>query len=196
MIALPFATTESGGLPYRLLLNQYNETLDFTFVDKGVPNRGVDDTFTKTMDQLVVTLDYQQVIRQVAAVDRPESTPAGPTDLPIHHEPGLFLNMINFTEAGLDVARRLQYLQVVNLEFFPRTDGLAGRIGWPHVSINTLERWRGKPFLGERPECEGQRSGLVVAAVPCVPLGASMPTKPPAMVASIVASDSGKFRPW
>lgn len=35
---------------------------------------------------------------------------------------------------------RLQYLQVVMLEFFPRADGLPGRIGWPHVSINTLVR--------------------------------------------------------
>jgi hypothetical protein len=37
---------------------------------------------------------------------------------------------------------RLQYLQVVMLEFFGRRDGLPGLIGWPHVSINTLE-WVG-----------------------------------------------------
>jgi hypothetical protein len=35
---------------------------------------------------------------------------------------------------------RLQYLQIVNLEFFPRRDGLPGRIIWPHVSINTLDK--------------------------------------------------------
>jgi hypothetical protein len=35
---------------------------------------------------------------------------------------------------------RLQYAQVVMLDFFDRTDGLPGRIGWPHISINTLER--------------------------------------------------------
>ncbi len=35
---------------------------------------------------------------------------------------------------------RLRYLQVVMLEFFPRFDGLPGRIGWPHVSINTLAK--------------------------------------------------------
>ena len=26
------------------------------------------------------------------------------------------------------------------LDFFPRRDGLPGRIGWPHVSINTLTK--------------------------------------------------------
>ena len=35
---------------------------------------------------------------------------------------------------------RLQYAQTVLLEFFPRVDGLPGRIIWPHVSINTLEK--------------------------------------------------------
>jgi hypothetical protein len=33
---------------------------------------------------------------------------------------------------------RLQYVQVVQLDFFPRFDGGPGRIKWPHVSINTL----------------------------------------------------------
>src|SRR6478609_7532281 len=35
---------------------------------------------------------------------------------------------------------RLQYVQVVQLDFFPRFDGGPGRIKWPHVSINTLEK--------------------------------------------------------
>lgn len=34
----------------------------------------------------------------------------------------------------------LQYLQVVMLQFFARTDGRPGLIHWPHVSINTLVR--------------------------------------------------------
>lgn len=273
MIALPFARTGPGTLNYRLLLNQYTETLNFTLVDKGVPNRGVNDDQTVQTDQLIVTLDYEQVIRQVAVVDRPRSNVAGAPGLAIHHEPGLFLNMINLND-GIDVGRlasiphgtsvlalgtssevsgvaqipavnglpvgvnqdlanpylepyrffhenpfdglfraipgfpgfdpvephrllerdnqgvnvqtttilemntttasggvsnipfierqadaasmkstfwiqrlrgiiprlRLQYLQIVNLEFFPRTDGRPGRIIWPHVSINTLEK--------------------------------------------------------
>lgn len=40
---------------------------------------------------------------------------------------------------------RLQYSQLIMLEFFPRRDGLPpgccpGLIQWPHVSINTLEK--------------------------------------------------------
>ena len=35
---------------------------------------------------------------------------------------------------------RLQYLQVVMLDFFPRLDGVPGLMGWPHVSVNTLAR--------------------------------------------------------
>ena len=35
---------------------------------------------------------------------------------------------------------RLQYVQVVQLDFFPRFDGGPGRIKWPHVSINTLQK--------------------------------------------------------
>ena len=39
-----------------------------------------------------------------------------------------------------DPKLRLQYSQVVILDFFPRRDGLPGLIRWPHVSINTLEK--------------------------------------------------------
>ena len=49
---------------------------------------------------------------------------------------------INELEADGDgnVELQLQYLQIVMLEFFPRRDGLPGRISWPHVSINTLTK--------------------------------------------------------
>ena len=73
MIALPFQAAPAGSAPFRLLMNQYNERLEFSFVDKGVPNRGLlrpklDPT---DFDQRVVTLDYQQSINQVATEDRP-----------------------------------------------------------------------------------------------------------------------------
>ena len=42
---------------------------------------------------------------------------------------------------------RLQYVQVVQLDFFPRLDGGPGRIKWPHVSINTLEKVTGEVKL-------------------------------------------------
>ncbi|MGH3781410.1 MAG: hypothetical protein ACRDRO_12485 [Pseudonocardiaceae bacterium] len=41
---------------------------------------------------------------------------------------------------GYSPTFRLQYLQVVNLDFFPRFDGLPGRVIWPHISINTLNK--------------------------------------------------------
>jgi hypothetical protein len=274
MIALPFGTPDNQ-LKYRLLLNQYNEELDFFLVDKGVPNRGIReaDGVVSELDQRLVTLDYEQEIRQFKVADFPATDEAhrGGENTPIHHEPGLWLHMLNESE-GLDIARlasvphgdsvlalgqsrtfvgppqipdvsglpigvgmdidndpylepyrrfrtpnaferlfdptipaellksanadvtikqttelkvdtrlgtggiknipfivnqanavemestfwieelaetdaygwprlRLQYLQIVMLEFFPRHDGVAGLIKWPHVSINTLE-WR------------------------------------------------------
>ena len=60
LIALPFATQSGAGFNYRLLMNQYNEELVFSLVDKRVPNRGIRrNGATQEADQLVVTLDYQ-----------------------------------------------------------------------------------------------------------------------------------------
>lgn len=275
MIALPFATEPGSPFNFRLLVNQYNEDLEFFLVDKGVPNRGIRrNGVTVDSDQLLVAMDYEQEIRQIAADDFPKSDKAGGPDLPIHHEPGLWLHLLDQVTDGLDVARlasiphgdavlalgrsssssdpvvippvdglpvgvahdlngpylapykhfhdnlfqglfdpvapqlllaqanvgvnitrttklevdtaidtggirnipfivkqanassmkstfwiqeladtddagrpklRLQYLQIVMLEFFARRDGLPGSIGWPHVSINTLE------WVGESP---------------------------------------------
>lgn len=104
MIALPFA---DGPFNYRLLLNQYNEDLIFTEVDKGVPNRGIDklDGNTIPADQLLVALDYQQIVTQIAAEDSPVSGLAGSPGAAIHHEPGLFLHMTNETLDGPNIAR-------------------------------------------------------------------------------------------
>jgi hypothetical protein len=100
MIALPFA---AGPFGYRLLLNQYDETLDFSLIDKPVPNRGIDGK--AQTDQLIATVDYTQQIVQVAAVDSPVSGEAGDPYLPIHHEPGLWLHMLNETTDDLNIAR-------------------------------------------------------------------------------------------
>jgi hypothetical protein len=96
MIALPFPTGENG---YRLLNNQYNETLEFHLVDNNVPNRGI------AGDQSLVTVDYVQSIEQIVAEDFPDSGLAGDPGLAIHHEPGLWLNMKNQTTNDLDIAR-------------------------------------------------------------------------------------------
>ncbi len=106
MIALPFATAPVP-LDYRLLLNQYDEQLEFKFVDNNVPNRGVEQNNpTRQTDQFVVTLDYQQTIQQVAATDSPDSGGlAGAAGAAIHHEPGLWLHMKNQITDGLNIAR-------------------------------------------------------------------------------------------
>ena len=52
---------------------------------------------------------------------------------------------------------RLQYLQIVMLDFFPRRDGLPGLIQWPHVSINTLEKVSNVPKTYDRP---GEQVGV------------------------------------
>ena len=106
MIALPFAGEGARCLNYRVLLNQYNEELKFTLVDKAVPNRGIrSDGTTTEPDQFVVTLDYEQTVTQIAAQDFPESGLAGGNSLAIHHEPGLWLHMTNKTTNGIDIGR-------------------------------------------------------------------------------------------
>jgi hypothetical protein len=120
MIALPFqkAPAPPAGFKFRVLMNQYNEELRFTFVDDDVPNRGLKRSGSPDSDQFVVTLDYQQKIAQVVAEDRPDSGGlAGEAGLPIHHEPGLWLYEKNrrstddqikgdrVSEVELDVAR-------------------------------------------------------------------------------------------
>ena len=108
MIALPF---EDGPFKYRLLVNQYDETLQFMLVDKKVPNRGIKRSDPDPAvpdpdpDQFLVTLDYQQSINQVAVEDFPVSGKAGAVGAAIHHEPGLFLNMTDERTEGIDIAR-------------------------------------------------------------------------------------------
>jgi hypothetical protein len=113
MIALPFA---DGPFNYRLLVNQYNETLKFTTVSEDVPNRGLiikgceygDDRKVKKGnrgDQFVAALDYEQSITQIAQEDSPESGLAGNKCDVIHHEPGLWLHMKNHETNCLDLAR-------------------------------------------------------------------------------------------
>lgn len=103
MIALPFVS-EGDPFNYRVLMNQYNEKLSFSLIDKGVPNRGILKALGENLDQAIVTLDYQQVIDQIAAEDNPDSGLAG-SPKTIHHEPGLFLKMLNFTNNDHNIAR-------------------------------------------------------------------------------------------
>ncbi len=99
MIALPDGTSPMG---YRLLLNQYKETLSFSKKLIGIPNRGLKH------DQGLIGLDYEQVIHQVAVTDFPPSDHRGAVKGPkseIHHEPGLFLQMGAHFEKPFNLAR-------------------------------------------------------------------------------------------
>ena len=106
MIALPFAT-QGTPFNFRLLLNQYDETLTFENVGGCIPNRGIEISGNGAVDtdQFIAGLDYQQSIAQIHAEDRPASGRAGERGDPIHHEPGLFLAMKNHTTRGHDIAR-------------------------------------------------------------------------------------------
>ena len=107
MIALPFAADPAG---FQLLMNQYDECLTFKGVDDNVPNRGIrlSATGLTQTDQFIVTVDYQQVIRQFAQGNRfADASRDTEQDLiqDIHHEPGLFLRMKNETTEEFNIAR-------------------------------------------------------------------------------------------
>ena len=107
MIALPF---QDATFKFRILMNQYNEELQFTTVSKNVENRGLmgildnsDNPFPGD-DQFIVALDYQQSIWQTRAEDTPDS--GGLADVcgkAIHHEPGLWLYMKDLRTIDNDI---------------------------------------------------------------------------------------------
>ncbi len=113
MIALPFVQPGNTVTPaqpsdFRLLLNQHNETLTFSKVDEGVPNRGAAQSVLFDADQHLAALQYIQHVDQIEAIDFP-ATPDLP-DTPskakaIHHEPGLFLHLLSQADQGPDIAR-------------------------------------------------------------------------------------------
>lgn len=111
IIALPFASAQ---FKYRVLMNQYDETLKFKTIAERVPNRGVPSKEFpperllpkhEKSDQFLTTIDYEQAVTQIAAADSPATHLAGGKDLDIHHEPGLFLNMHNKKTNNIDIAR-------------------------------------------------------------------------------------------
>lgn len=103
IIALPFFGENRP--PYRVLMNQYNEVLHFDIVDDKVPNRGIDFGSRLNTDQSVAALDYTQQIRQIKAADDANSGKALEDELPIHHEPGFFLNMKDQLIQDFTIAR-------------------------------------------------------------------------------------------
>ncbi|EXI80166.1 MAG: hypothetical protein AW10_01943 [Candidatus Accumulibacter appositus] len=104
LIALPFSSAPDK---FRLLMNQYGETLSFNAPDKGVPNRGVTPDSMGTTpdpsdetDQLIDAIAYEQIITQKEVEDFPVSTMREKNGNPIHHEPGFFLQFLNHISIG------------------------------------------------------------------------------------------------
>ncbi len=175
LIALPFATPSDSQFPfnYRLLMNQYNEELKFSLVDKGVPNRGIARINGQTVDtdQFVVALDYEQSIEQVAAADAPASQLAGNPGLAIHHEPGLWLHLLNETDAGLDVARLATIPHGDSVLAMGRASVLAGAPTIPTISglpIGVRADIDNNPYLGPYKAFHGSNKfkGLFDPATP------------------------------
>ncbi|OED43123.1 hypothetical protein AB833_04505 [Chromatiales bacterium (ex Bugula neritina AB1)] len=109
MIALPFSDTSVAiGDPrdYRVLANQYNETLLLKEADKGVPKRGVIRDIDANLEQTIIALDYEQIIRRSCSADKPKSGKAKEREqVAIHHEPGLWLHILDHHQSGVNIAR-------------------------------------------------------------------------------------------
>ena len=137
MIALPFQGAPNN---FRVLMNQYDEQLSFSFVDGNVPNRGLGSnvailpTPPDQFDQRLVTIDYQQTIQQVVAEDFPVSGLAGGEGLAIHHEPGLWLHMKNKKTDGLDIARLASVPHGNSLLALGKSKVVKGKADIPPVS--------------------------------------------------------------
>lgn len=76
-------------------MNQYGETLNFEISDSGVPNRGIIPDADGFNDQLIDAVDYKQLVTQKAVEDFPPSNLRSDNEKGIHHEPGLFLQLLN-----------------------------------------------------------------------------------------------------
>ena len=158
-------------------MNQLDEELKFTFVDDDVPNRGLLRPGEFDSDQLVVTLDYQQKIAQVAAEDRPDSNGlAGPKGLAIHHEPGLWLYERNrrskddqikgdeVSEVELDVARLASIPHALLNEIKDLPSKVTTRIGLNH-SIRRREANQSSASVASKGKWDRSR----FSAVPLFP---------------------------
>ena len=92
LIALPV-----GPKKFRLLMNQYGETLKFGLADLCVPNRGAAET---APDQHIDAIAYEQIIVQKAVADFPATKLIAPNGNGIHHEPGFFLQLLDHVTKG------------------------------------------------------------------------------------------------
>ena len=97
LIALPTSSPKQ----FRLLMNQYGETLNFNrFADLNVPNRGVTPDETGNVDQKIDAIAYEQIVHQRAVDDFPASQLRAVNGDGIHHEPGFFLQLLSHVATG------------------------------------------------------------------------------------------------
>ena len=97
LIALPTSVPKQ----FRLLMNQYGESLNFNrFADLNVPNRGVTSEGGGDVDQKIDAIAYEQIVHQRAVDDFPVSNLRAVNGDGIHHEPGFFLQLLNHLTTG------------------------------------------------------------------------------------------------
>jgi hypothetical protein len=143
LIALPTSAPKQ----FRLLMNQYGETLNFNrFADLNVPNRGVTSVGNEGTDQKVDAIAYEQIVHQRAVDDFPPSGLKAANGDGIHHEPGFFLQLLNHVVTG-------------HTEEDGKPDGpdeklkIARQASIPHgnsvLAMGTMETFSGPPKIEE-----------------------------------------------
>lgn len=140
LIALPFKDLSAPG-DYRLLMNQYGETLNFGLTDKGVPNRGIDPDASGDTTQLIDAIDYMQLIDEVDSDDFPPSMLRANKGEGLHHEPGLFLQILNHQSSVGQGKGKSQgpKLEVARLGTIPHGDSV--------LAMGTVEIIDGPPII-------------------------------------------------
>lgn len=135
--SLPEGVKQSLDNPYLLPYKHYHENLFKGLFDPTIPtellrkaNEGVKiaRTTVLSVDTAISTggvVNIPFIVKQANAVSM-RST--------------FWLQELEEKDANGKPKLRLQYAQVVMLDFFKRTDGLPGLISWPHISINTMEK--------------------------------------------------------
>ena len=104
-----------------------------------------------------MTLDHERGIRQITADDLPRSGLAGAPDLAIHHEPGLFLGMLDRIEGplpigvGQDVEGNPYLLPYTHVRDEPFEGCSTRRPCWPSPTRTRPSRSTGPPDWSSTP---------------------------------------------
>ena len=150
LIALPTSNNKT----FRLLMNQYGETLSFNrFADLDVPNRGVTPDSSNDTDQKIDAIAYEQIVHQREVEDFPPSKLTAKNGDGIHHEPGFFLQLRNHVIAG--------HTEEVKKGVLEKGDDveltIARQASIPHgnsvLAMGTIRTFDGPPkIVGDNPE--------------------------------------------